>query len=367
MLEYIWQRDDWPQLRWNAERLLVPLGAARHRHGELLGEMSRVAPADRQLARLETLTDEGVKTFEIEGETLDRVAVRSSVARRLRLPDGAAHSSDARAEGTAEVLLDATTRYDVVLTAERLHRWHSLLFPPTFRPPRAVAIGKYRDDAQGPMQVVSGRIGRPTVHFEAPPAERLEAEMEAFFRWFNGPREEDGLIRSALAHLWFVTIHPFDDGNGRIARAIGELALAQDEQSSERFYSLSRQIERERNAYYDALEYAQKGNLDVTRWLAWFLGCYGRAIDSSRLVLNDIIKATRFWDAAKDVEISPRQRHVLKRVLRGFQGNLTVKKWASFSKTSDDTALRDINDLIQKRVLARNPGGSKNTSYRLAR
>ena len=327
--------------------------------------MSRVGLAERRATSVESLTDTALETSQIEGEVLSRPAVRSSVARRLGVPIGATHPADAQTEGVVEVTLDATHRRDEPLTADRVYSWHALLFPGRYGE-RQATVGRWRDDRVGPMQVVSGRIDAPTVHFEAPPADRVPLEMHAFLEWFNLRPREDGLIRSALAHLWFVTIHPFDDGNGRIARAIGDMAIAQDEHSNERFYSISRQIRIEKSAYYDILERTQRDGLDVTSWLEWFFGCYRRSIETARHTLGEVLDATKFWDAFGDVEMSARQRRVLNRLLTGFEGALTARKWAAIGKTSTDSALRDISDLLEKNVLLKNPGGSRKTSYRLA-
>lgn len=362
---YIWELEAWPQFKWSVDTILAPLAEARKRQGLLLGEMSRVGFADRRRATAETLTNDVVETSAIEGEALSWPEVRSSVARRLGVELRALHAADARTEGVVEVMIDATGRYDESLTADRLFRWHRCLFPIERGIVPPIAIGQWRDDAKGPMQVVSSRIDRPTVHFEAPPTGRLDDELRRFLYWFNLERKEDGLIRSAIAHLWFVTVHPFDDGNGRIARAIGDMALAQDEKSADRFYSISRQIRIEKNEYYDVLESTQKGNLDITAWLEWFLDCYSRAIESARQVLGDVLQATRFWDKFRDVEMSTRQRLVLARLLEGFEGKVTTRKWAKLAKTSEDTALREITDLLEKGILIKNPGGSRMTSYSL--
>jgi len=281
--------------------------------------MSRVGFANRRRATAATLENDVVETSRIEGETLSRPEVRSSIARRLGIDVGAVHPADARADGVVEVMMDATGHYNEPLTEERLFRWHRSLFPiEREHASTSLAIGRWRDDSRGEMQVVSTRTDRPTVHFEAPPANRLSDEMRAFLYWFNLERKDEGLIRSAIAHLWFVTIHPFDDGNGRIARAICDMALAQDEGSADRFYSISRQIRIEKNGYYEILESTQKGDLEITNWLEWFLGCFIGAIDGARHVLGDVLYAANFWEAFRDVELSSRQRSVLTRLLEGF-------------------------------------------------
>jgi len=267
------------------------------------------------------------------------------------------------------MMLDATRRYEQPLTPERLFGWHASLFPAGRSGMRKVRVGAWRDDSPGPMQVVSGPVGRERVHFEAPAADRLDDEMKAFLDWFNDERDSpslDAVLKAGLAHFWFVTIHPFDDGNGRIARAIADMMLARSERSSQRFYSMSAQIRQERNDYYQILEHTQKGTLDVTPWMEWFLACLGRAIEGAQTTLAAVLHKASFWQAIRDVPINERQRLVLNRVLDGFEGNLTTSKWAAITKCSSDTALRDILDLVERGVLARNPGAGRNTSYTLA-
>jgi len=362
---YIWGQPGWPRFEWDAEALIAPLGETRLKQGRLLGRMQALG-FDLQLeAELQALTAEAVKSSDIEGEVLDAASVRSSLARRLGLPDAAA-AVDRRAEGLAEMLLDATRNHTEPLTAERLFAWQAALFPTGYSGLARLRIGAWRDDAGGPTQVVSGALGRERVHYEAPPAARLEAEMAAFLDWFETPAAMDGLLKAGLAHLWFVTIHPFEDGNGRIARAIADLALARSEASPQRFYSLSSQIRRERAAYYAELEAAQKGGLDVTRWLAWFLASLGRALDGAEAEMAGVLRKAEFWRARQGLDLNPRQRLVLNRWLDGFEGRLTAPKWAILAKCSPATAQRDIADLLDKGVLIRNPGGGKNTSYAVA-
>lgn len=293
--QYIWGLPTWPQFRWSADALIGPLSEARRRQGELLGAVSRIGFESRRRASVEILTEDAIETSQIEGETLSRPAVHSSVARRLGIAVRAKHPSDARADGTADVMVDATRRHDEPLTSERLFRWHASLFPVELGDRPRITVGKFRDESSDPMQVVSSQSGHTTVHFEAPPAKCLTAEVTRFLDWFNTKQGEDGIIRSAIGHLWFVTLHPFDDGNGRISRAIGDMALAQDENSGDRFYSLSRQIRIDRARYYDILEATQKGDLSITAWLVWFFGCYSRAVESSHHILADVFRATRFW------------------------------------------------------------------------
>jgi Fic family protein len=319
----------------------------------------------QQEAMLQTLTEDVVKSSEIEGEKLDVSQVRSSIARRLGMDVGGLKGADRHVEGVVEMMLDATRKYDEPLTAERLFAWQGSLFPTGRSGMRKIRVGAWRDDKTGPMQVVSGPIGRERVHFQAPAAMRLNREMKAFVDWFNDDRGIDAVLKAGVAHLWFVTIHPFDDGNGRIARAIADLALARSEKSSQRFYSMSAQICQERNDYYEILERTQKGRLDMTPWMEWFLACLGRAIDGAQTTLGAVLQKARFWQAMRDGPINDRQRLVLNSVLDGFEGKLTTSKWVKIAKCSSDTALRDILDLVERRVLVRNPGAGRSTSYSL--
>jgi Fic family protein len=363
--KYIWERASWPNFAWDDRALLEELATARLNEGRLLGSMARLGFDLKREAQLEALTEDVIKSSEIEGEVLDRGSVRSSIARRLGVPDAATARADRRTEGVVEIMLDATQNYDQPLTKERLFAWQASLFPTGYSGLHRVKTGRWRDDTRGPMQVVSGPTGRQRVHFEAPPAKRLENEVRRFLKWFNGKERPEGLLRSGLAHLWFVTIHPFEDGNGRIARAIADKALAQDEQSGQRFYSMSRQIRKERSAYYEILERTQKGGLDVTEWLVWFLGCLSRAIEGSQATSANVLRKADFWQRYSREPLSARQKTVLNRFLDGFEGKLTAKKWAAIGKCSIPTAQRDINELVERKILRRNPGGSKNTSYDL--
>ena len=293
--------------------------------------------------------------------------MRSSIARRLGLDFGGHIIASREVEGVVEMMLDATQKYAEPLTDERLFAWHAALFPTGRSGMTKIIVGTWRDDGSGPMQVVSGPIGRERVHYEAPSAPRLEAEMSAFLKWFNAEAVLDPVLKAALAHLWFVTIHPFDDGNGRIARAIADMALACSEQSAQRFYSMSAQIRLERNVYYDILEATQKGDLDVTAWLEWFLGCLDRAIQGAEGTLSGVLRKARFWEAIKDQPLNERQRKVINRLLDGLEAKLTSSKWAILTKSSPDTALRDITDLVKRGILVRDAGGGRSTSYSLAK
>jgi Fic family protein len=319
----------------------------------------------REEAVLQTLTQDVVKTSEIEGEQLDATQVRSSLARRLGIDIGALPPTDRNVEGIVEVMLDATRSYDAPLTAERLFGWHAALFPTGHSGMTRIRVGDWRDDSTGPMQVVSGPYGRERMHYTAPRASRVAAEMEAFLAWFNAPISSDPVIKAALAHLWFVTIHPFEDGNGRIARAIAVLALARSEGSSQRFYSMSAQIRTERSAYYDQLEQTQKGETDVTEWVLWFLACLDRAIRGADSVLAAVVAKAQFWERAAPMPLNERQIKVLNRLLDGFEGNMTTSKWATIAKCSQDSASRDIAALIELGLMRKGEAGGRSTSYEL--
>jgi len=367
MSEYIYDQGGWPNFTWNRDSLAERLAAVRHEQGRLLGRMEALGFKLRQEAVLQSLTDEVLKSSEIEGEKLDAEQVRSSIARRLGMDIGALKAVDRSVEGVVDMMLDATRHYEQALTADRLFAWHASLFPTGRSGMRSIKVGAWRDDAGRPMQVVSGPVGRERVHFEAPVAGRLASEMKAFLDWFNANSETDWVVKAAMAHLWFVTIHPFDDGNGRIARAIADMALARSEKTSQRFYSMSARIQQERSAYYDILEQTQKGTMDITPWMDWFLGCLGRAIEGAQAALGTVLFKARFWEAIRDFPINERQRVVLNRLLDGFEGKLTTSKWAKLAKTSQDTALRDIVALVQRGILVRNPQGGRSVSYSLAK
>ncbi|GJL83140.1 MAG: cell division protein Fic [marine bacterium B5-7] len=319
----------------------------------------------RSEAHLETLTEDVVKSSEIEGEKLEREQVRSSIVRRLGMDVGGLVHSDRNVEGVVEMMLDATGNYADPLSEERLFAWHASLFPTGRNGMTRIQVGCWRDDSNGPMQVVSGPIGREQVHYEAPPAKRLPDEMAKFLQWFEQPGDMDPLLIAGLAHLWFVTIHPFDDGNGRIARAIADMALARTEKTGQRFYSMSAQIRSEHKDYYNTLEWTQKGDLDVTRWQSWFLNCLQRAIDGALETLKIVLNKAHFWECFATEALNERQIKVLNRLLGGFKGKLTTSKWAKIAKCSQDTAYRDILDLIERGALQKDPGGGRSTSYSL--
>jgi Fic family protein len=364
---YVHELKDWPKVSWDTDRLAEPLASVRHRQGRLIGRMESLGFGLRQEAVLRTLTADVLKSSEIEGERLEADQVRSSIARRLGMDIGALKPADRHVEGVVEMMLDATGHYDWPLTAERLFSWHAALFPTGRSGLTKIRVGAWRDDGAGPMRVVSGPIGKERVHFTAPAATRLDREMAAFLDWFNDPPKIDEVLKAALSHLWFVTIHPFDDGNGRIARAIADMALARSERSSQRFYSMSAQIRQEREAYYDILEHTQKDGLDITPWMEWFLGCLGRAIDGAEAILGTVLVKARFWESIRGVSLNDRQTLVLNRLLDGVEGKLTTSKYAKLTKSSPDTALRDIMILVERGILVRSASGGRSTSYELAK
>ena len=362
---YIWQASDWPNWRFDLAALAGPMAEVSRTQGLLMGRLAEVGMALRDEASLAVLTEEVVKTSEIEGEQLNVESVRSSIARRLGVDIGALAPFDRHVEGVVEMVLDATANCRSRVTRERLFGWHAAMFPTGYSGRSKIKVGGWRDDASGPMQVVSGPIGRQRLHFEAPPAERLEAENSRFFDWLNGASNEPPLIKAGLGHLWFVTLHPFDDGNGRIARAIGDLLLARADGSPQRFYSLSAQIQCERKAYYDVLERTQKRLMDVTEWLAWFLDTLHRAVDQAQHTLDVVLTKARYWQRWATMPLNERQVKLLNKLLDDFEGKLTSSKWAAIAKCSPDTALRDINDLLSRGVLRKSDAGGRSTSYAL--
>jgi Fic family protein len=320
----------------------------------------------RAEATVRSLTEEILKSNEIEGERLDKDQVRSSIARRLGVDIGALTPADRNADGVVEMMLDATQKYDEPLTKARLYAWHAALFPTGRNGMIRITAGAWRRDKAGPMRVISGPIGREKVHYEAPPAARVDQEMRAFLHWFNGEKQYDLVMKAGIAHLWFVTIHPFEDGNGRIARALTDLLLARSEQSAQRFYSMSAQIQEERDTYYRRLEATQKGELDITAWLDWFLSCLGRAFERADTMLASVLAKARFWERYRTASLNERQRLMLNKLLDGFEGKFTSSKWAKIAKCSPDTALRDIDGLIRRGILKKDAAGGRSTSYSLA-
>jgi Fic family protein len=368
-MRYIHELDIWPKFIWDDQRIASALGAARNRQGRLLGRMESLGFPMRSEAILQTLTLDIVKSSEIEGDILDPRQVRSSLARRLGISIAGLVPSDRHVDGVVEMMLDATQHFDQPLTKERLFGWHSCLFPSGRSGMHKIAVGAWRDDRLGSMRVVSGPLGDERVHFEAPCAGRVNNEMKRFMNWFNAASGLDPVIKSAIAHLWFVTIHPFEDGNGRIARAIADMLLARADGTSARFYSMSVQIRQERAAYYDALEKAQKNThgsktgIDITIWLVWFLGCLDRAIAATEITLSGIFRKVRFWETHPQGLFNERQRVMINKLLDGFEGKLTSSKWAKLAKCSPDTALRDISDLLEKSIFAKDTAGGRSTSY----
>jgi Fic family protein len=366
-MTYIWQLNQWPKLTWSSESLLPLVSRARLAQGKLLTKVASLGFKLSREAQAEILTEEALTTSAIEGERLNRDSVRSSVARHLGLPAAGLAPASRSVDGLVDVLLDATQRYEAPLTAARLKRWQAALFPTGSSGLRKIHTGQWRSPEQS-MQVVSGAVGRERVHYEAPPGQRVEREMQRFVSWWRtSATREDGLLRSGLAHLYFVTIHPFEDGNGRIARALTEMALAQDEHQPARYYSLSSQIMEERNAYYRVLGVCQKGDGDVTPWLQWCLGCYTRAVERAERLIADVLAQATFWQRHSQVNLNARQRNVLNRLLDagkgGFQGGLTTRKYVAMAKVSRATAFREISELLEKGLLTQNPARGRSVSY----
>ena len=360
---YIWQQTDWPTWSYDATTLSILLANAHQAQGRLLGKMQSLGFGVQQQTSLQVLTDDVLKTSEIEGEFLRPELVRSSVAKRLGIDIGGLSDSDRTVDGIVDIVMDATSNHAHDLFLDRLLSWHAALFPLGYSGIHKISAGQLRDDRLGPMQVISGAIGREKVHFEAPPASCLRSEITQFLNWFNASQSLDPYLKAGIAHLWFVTIHPFDDGNGRIGRAIADMALSRADQSRDRFYSLSSQIMKERQGYYLHLERSQKGSLDATEWLAWFLQCLINAIDSANSNLYSTLAKTQFWQHWQGVPFNERQIKLLNRLLAGFEGNLTNKKWSLIAKCSADTALRDITDLLDRGVLSRGSSSGRSTHY----
>ena len=366
MSTYIYQLENWPNFTWEQDKIALKLVEVRHQQGRLLGRMEGMGFRLQAEANLHTLTLDVLKSSEIEGEILNPDQVRSSIARRLGMDIAGLVPADRYVEGVVEMMLDATQNYSQPLTDDRLFGWHAAMFPTGRSGMNKIVVGRYRDNTlDDPMQVVSGSLGKEKVHFQALASELLQNEMTNLLNWFNADQKLDAVMKAALAHLWFVTIHPFDDGNGRITRAITDMQLSRADQSQKRFYSMSSQIRAERNEYYDILEKTQKGSLDITEWLDWFLSCLDRALANTNETLGDILQKAHFWEKHSITVLNDRQRIMLNKLLDGFEGKLTSSKWAKITKTSQDTAGRDINDLLNKGILIREPGGGRNTSYLL--
>ncbi len=362
---WIHEKKDWPNFIWDDETLASLLAEARHRQGRLLGRMEVLGFSIRQEASLNILTTDVVTSSAIEGERLDTDEVRSSIARRLGIPLLNDKPVGRDVEGVVEMMLDATQNFEQPLTVERLFGWHAALFPTGRSGMHRITVAAWRSAESGPMQVVSGPIEHEKVHYEAPEASRLDKEMTKFLSWFEADLKLDPVLKAGIAHLWFVTIHPFEDGNGRIARAIADMALARADGTSSRFYSMSRQLEKERKEYYIQLERQQKGSLDITSWLSWFLGCFSHAVDNADDTLSSVLFKAALWNRINEVPVNGRQRLIINRLLDNFKGHMTTSKYAKIAKCSSDTALRDIRELVVRHILIQNPGGGRSTSYRL--
>ncbi|MCF0049531.1 Fic family protein [Dyadobacter sp. LJ53] len=362
---HIHQKKSWPAFTWDHQMISFLLASVRYKQGKLVGRMESLSFSLQDEAVLQTLTLDAVKSNEIEGQILNADQVRSSIARRLGMDIGMLTPADRHVEGVVEMLLDATQHYQEALSEERLFGWHAALFPTGRNGMFKITIGNWRDSSGSPMQVVSGAMGREKVHFEAPDSDRLPEEMSRFISWFNAKSDLDLVIKAAIAHLWFVTIHPFDDGNGRIARPIADMLLARSDESAQRFYSMSAQIQQKRKHYYDILEKTQKGNLDITEWLEWFLYCLDGALEATETTLNAVLNKAKYWKLFAEKNINDRQKIMLSKLLDGFEGKLNTSKWAKIAKTSSDTALRDIQNLVEQGVLEKENSGGRSTSYRL--
>lgn len=368
--KYVHELINWPGFTWDSKALAPLLSGVRLHQGLLLGKMRSYGFASQWTATLKVLTEETIKSSAIEGVVLDPENVRSSLARRLGLEVGGLKThKDRYVDGVVEMMLDATQKFKEPLTKERLFDWHADLFPEVRRTGDKFRVGAWRNDIQGPMQLVSGRIGRHKVHYEAPAAARIEGEMRKFLKWLGVNEQQDPLLKAAIAHLWFVTIHPFEDGNGRIGRAIAEMCLAKSDGSEHRFYSMSSQILEERKNYYDVLEKTQAGSLDITEWLTWFLGCLDRSIEQSSRISDSALEKELFWQDLKkrNLTLNARQKKVLNKLFSGFEGKLTRDKWMKITKASSRTALRDIEALIASGVIEQEEAGGRSTSYRLKR
>ena len=362
---YIYQNKNWPEFTWDNDILLPTLSSVRNLQVKLLGKMENLGFDLRNEAVFETLTIDVIKSSEIEGEILNPDQVRSSIAKRLGMDISGLPDSDRNVDGMVDLMMDAVHNYDKPLTTERLFDWHSALFPTGRSGLQKITVGNWRNDATGPMLVVSGPLGKERVHFQAPDSSQVPAEMEKFIEWFNLPGNIEPVLKAGLAHLWFVTIHPFDDGNGRIARALTDMLLARSDGSPQRFYSMSSQIRLQRKGYYDILEQTTKGDLDVTGWLSWFIDCLFNALNSSDLILSNVLNKAEFWKRHTSTILNYRQQLMINKLLNGFVGKLTTSKWAKLTKCSQDTALRDIQDLIGKNILMKEGSGGRSASYGL--
>lgn len=364
---YIHEHENWTDFTWDTAKVMTMLGEARNQQGRLLGKMEALGFHLQNEALLNTLTLDVTKSAEIEGEHLDIEQVRSSIARQLGIDIAGAVESERHVEGIVEMMLDATQKYDEPLTKERLFGWHASLFPTGWSNLHKITVANWRKDTTGPMQVVSGAMGKESIHFQAPDSDRIETEMIKFLNWYENDHQTDLVLKAAIAHLWFVTIHPFDDGNGRITRAITDMTLARSDKSIKRFYSMSAQIRIERKQYYEKLEKTQKSGSDITEWILWFLQCLINAFNSTEETLSKTLQKAEFWKLHTATILNGRQHKTINRLLDGFYGKLTTSKWAKINKCSQDTALRDIQDLIEKGILQKGVSGGRSTSYELKR
>ena len=360
---YIHEQDDWPYFKWDNNKVLLKLGETRNQQGKLLGKMETLGFDLQNEAVLNTLTLDVIKSSEIEGEFLEQEQVRSSIARKLGLDIAGSVYSERNVDGIVEMMLDATQRYSAPLTSDRLFDWHASLFPTGRTHLHKITVADWRKE--GPMQVISGPMGKEKIHYEAPHSERVAKEMDDFLYWFENEEGVDLVLKAAIAHLWFVTIHPFDDGNGRITRAITDMLLARSDKSVQRFYSMSAQIKVERKEYYNILEKIQKGNLDITEWILWFLDCLTNAINATENILSKVLYKAEFWKIHSTTILNERQQKMINKLLDGFNGKLTSSKWGKINKCSQDTALRDIQDMIKKNILQKEASGGRSTNYEL--
>lgn len=362
MAKYIYQHKDWTQFTWQDKAINAVFGAVRNTQGKINGQMNALGFSAKEEATLTTLTLDVVKSSEIEGELLNYEQVRSSIARRLGINTAGLVPSSRHIEGVVEMMLDATQNYQKPLTKERLFGWHAALFPTGYSGPYKIEVGQYRTQE---MQVVSGAMGKEKIHFEAVGSELVKTEMDKFLDWFNRDENIDAVLKAAIAHFWFIIIHPFDDGNGRIARAITDLLLARAESSGERFYSMSSQILVERKRYYEVLQKVQHSTGDITEWLDWFLHCLKKALQETENTMQEILFKAEFWKRYEQTPFNERQRLMLNKLLDGFDGKLQSSKWAKITKTSSDTALRDIKDLVEKGILQVEKQSGRNANYEL--
>ncbi|MBU2952134.1 Fic family protein [Tamlana agarivorans] len=362
MPKYIYEYDNWPTFTWNDKKIVVTLGKVRHLQGKVFGQMSALGFSIKEETILSTLTLDVLKSSEIEGEILNQEQVRSSIAKKLGFELAGIDHVNRHVEGVVEMMLDATQRYDTRLDHERIFGWHASLFPTGWSGMYRIETGCYRS---GEMQVVSGAMGKEKVHFQAPQANVVEKEMTTFLNWLDTEVDIDGVLKAAIAHFWFIIIHPFEDGNGRLARAISDMLLARSEESSQRFYSLSNQILTEKKKYYEILQKVQYSSGDITDWLDWFLNCMYRALQNTEDSLKQVLLKAEFWDKHQETTLNSRQRLLLNKLFDGFDGKLKSSKWAKITKCSSDTALRDIKDLIEKGILTQDESGGRSTNYEL--